>query len=187
MNSGGSGVKPAAAVIDRTRADQLVIGPDAFTAQDTFAQIPDDERIDLFVGLEIRHPVKACFGYPQFGRDFSKLTPVAFVADDAGFGVLGHHQPDDVFAVINYPFAFGQHGHAFRNRRNTGCQKATGFFVFDQAYPAGTIRFEFRVTAQRGDADPAIFGRRQNCRIGSAYDLPAVNSEGYGFQKTCSF
>jgi hypothetical protein len=35
-----------------------MIGPDAFAAQNALAQIPDDKRIRLFKGFEIRHAIE---------------------------------------------------------------------------------------------------------------------------------
>ena len=101
MGGGRAGRKAAQVVINGPDDHQLVIGPDAFAAQDTFAEIPDNKWIGLFEGFEIGHVIEVRLTDSQIGGDLAQLTAVALAADNAGFRMFGNHEPHNVAAMFD--------------------------------------------------------------------------------------
>jgi hypothetical protein len=117
-----------------------MIGPDAFAAQDTLAQIPDNKGICLFKGFVIGHGIKIRFANAQLCRDPSQLAAVSFAADNARFRVFRHHQADDIATVFGNAFGGGLDNHILGCRGNTGGHEAAALFIFHQTQAAGAKR-----------------------------------------------
>jgi hypothetical protein len=62
--------------------------------------------------------------------------------------MLGYHEPDNVFPVLYYPRGFGHDRHVLSRWSDTGGHDPAAFHVFDQAEPAGSIRFKVGVMAE---------------------------------------
>ena len=87
-------------IINGAGNHEFMIRPDAFSAQNAFAEIPDDKRIELLIGGIIRHGVESAIPHPKISGNLSQFAPVAFAADNAGFRMLGHHQAHNIASVV---------------------------------------------------------------------------------------
>ena len=120
---------------------QFMIGPDAFAAENTLTQIPDNKWICLFKGFEIRHVVEVCLSDSKIGSYLPQPAAVAFTADNAGFGMFCYHQPGNIAAVFDNAVGCGLNHHVRGGRGDARGHKTSGFFIFHQAHAAGAERF----------------------------------------------
>jgi hypothetical protein len=135
-----------------------MIGPDAFPAQNTFAQVSDNKRVGLFQRFIIGHGIQLGFTNAELGRQMTQLATVALAADHTRLGVFGYHQSDDIFTVIFDTRSVCLDGHVGCNRRYAGRHDPAGFFILHQAEAAGTERFKIMMVAQPGYFYPMILG-----------------------------
>ena len=187
MGGGRAGPEAAQVVIYGPNDHQLVIGPDAFAAQDTLAEISDNKWIGLFEGLEIGHGVKVCFADSQIGGDLAQLTPVALAADNAGFRVFGNHESYNVATMFDDARGCGLQNHVPGCGGDTGRHQASGVFIFHQAHTAGAKRLQVRMMTKSGNFYAILFSGIQNARFGRTGDLFAVNGQRDGIQGDGSF
>jgi hypothetical protein len=175
--------KSALVVINGADPHQFMIRPDAFTAEDTLAQVPYHEGIGFFKGFGVGHGVEIGFTDAQIGRCLAQLTTIAFGADDTGFRVLGHHQTHDVTPVSDHTRCGGLNLHSGRYRGDAGGHEAAVGFILHQTDAAGAMGFEVRVVAEPGDLDSMVLGRRQEAAAGRTGDPFSVDGQRDGFQK----
>jgi hypothetical protein len=187
VDSGRPGPETAQIIIDGADCHQFVIGPDALAAQNALAQIPDDEWICLFKGLEIVHAVKVRLTDPEICGHLTQPAAIAFAADNAGLGVFGNHQADNIAAVFNDAVGFGVKGHLRSRRSDAGSHETSGFLIFHQAHAAGTERLEIRMVAQSGNFYAVLVGGFKDTGFGAAGDFPAVDGQRDGFHGVDSF
>jgi hypothetical protein len=140
-------VKSPQIIVDGTDGYQFMIGSDAFAAQNTFAQIPDNKWIGLLEGFDVGHVIEVCFSHTQLRSDLPELTAITLAADDAGFRMLGDHQTGDIASMTDDSRVCGLNHHIRCYGRNAGSQQASGFLIFYQTHAAGTVRFEIRMIA----------------------------------------
>jgi hypothetical protein len=129
-------------VINGPHDHQFVISPDALSAQDAFAEIPDQKRVGLFQGFVMGHGIKTGFTDAQGSGNVPQFTAVPLAAEDARFRVFGEHQADDVPSVGENPGRCGQHGQSFCHRGHAGSHEPACFFIFDKTQPTSPIGFE---------------------------------------------
>jgi hypothetical protein len=187
MGSGRAGLKAAQIVINGPDYHQLVIGPDAFAAQDTLAEIPDNKGIGLFEGLEIGHGVEVRLADSQIGGDLAQLTAVALAADNAGFRVLGNHEAHDIATMFDDARGCGLQNHVPDCGGDTGSHQTSGIFIFHQTHAAGAKRLQVRMMTEPGDFYAMLFSSVQNARSGRTGDFFAVNGQRDGIQGGGSF
>jgi hypothetical protein len=161
MNRSRAGRKSPQVVIDGTHCNEFMVCPDAFSAQNAFAQIPDNKRVGLLQGFVIGHRIKIRFANSHLSGDPAKLAAITFAADDTGFRMLGNHQSRDIAAMPEDTRGVGSDGHIRGYRRHTRCHQPSGFFIFDQAQPAGTKGFQIGMIAQVRDSNFILRGRFQ--------------------------
>ena len=124
MNGRRAGIKASQIVVNGTNRNKFMIRPDAFSAQDTLAQISDDKGIRLLQGLVIGHGVQIRFANTHLSGSPAQLTAVALAADDTGFGMFGDHQTHDVAAMTEDARGIGANGHVRGYRCNAGSYQA---------------------------------------------------------------
>ena len=176
MNGRRTGRKASQIIIDGTHCDEFMVGTNAFSAQDAFAQIPDNKRIRLLQRFVIGHRIKFSYAHAHLSSNPTQLAAVALAADNAGFRMLGDHQAHNVAAMAQDPRGLGSNGHLLGHRRDTGGHQPTGFFIFHQAHPAGAEGFQVRMVAQVGDFN--VISRRgfQYRSPGCTGDLFVINA-----------
>jgi hypothetical protein len=186
MSGSGTGFKAAHIIIDGADSHQFMVGPDAFAAKDTLAQVPDDKRICLFIGFVIGHGVKIRFTHPQLSCNPSQLAAVSFTAENAGLGMFCDHQADDVATMFDDAGVGGLNNHVRGCGGDTGSHETSGFFIFHQTHAAGAERFQLRMVTESGNFYAILVGSLQNTRFGRTGDSLAVNAQSDGFQLTHS-
>ena len=175
MNGRRAGRKASLVVIDGTNPNEFMVCPNAFSAQDAFAQIPDNKRISLLQGFVIGHRIKIRFANAHLSGDPAQLTAVALAADDTGLRMFGDHQAHNVAAMTENARGFGSNGHFRGNRRDTGGHQPSGFPIFHQAQPAGAKGFQVRMIAQVRDFNVISRSSFQYRSPGWTADLFVIN------------
>jgi len=182
MDGHGTGFESPEVVIDGADGNQIMVGPCTFAAEDTLAEIPYNKGIGLLQARIMRHGVEIYGAHSQVGRDLPQVTSVALAAEDTGFGVVGHHEADDIGAVILYVRRVRPDNHVRGNGCDTGCQNAPAFFIFNKTKSACTGRFQVGVIAESRNLDAVFKSCSQNAGTGRATDILPVYGEAYLFQ-----
>jgi hypothetical protein len=102
MKRGRAGLKASQVIIYCPHNNQLMVCPDTLSTQNTFGEIPYNERICLFQWFVVGHRVKVCLPYTELGGYLTQLTAVPFAAKDTGFRMFGDHQPNYIPPVLIY-------------------------------------------------------------------------------------
>ena len=175
VNRGGPGTETPVRVVDGAHHHQLVVRPDAFAAQNAFAQIPGDERIGLLERFEIGHRIQAGFPHAEGSGHPPQCAPVSFAANHAGFRVFRDYEADDVAAVIEDARGLGQDRLSGRRGRDAGGHEPPGLFILHQTESARARRLQVGVMAEPGDSDPVAVRRLKNARPRRGGDGLAVD------------
>ena len=126
MSGSGTGFKAAHIIIDGDDHHPFMVCPDAFAAEDTLAQVPDDKRVCLFIGFVIGHVVKIGFTHAQLY--YSQRLRAGW-CDKRLDGGLYRYAVIAVFYQAAYPAFWGDH--------------CSGYFNFDIVFIAGLINAVF--------------------------------------------
>jgi len=97
-----AGFKASLVIIYCPHNNQFMVCPDTLSTQDTFGEIPDNERICLFQWFVVGHRVKVCLPYTEFSGYLTQLTAVPFAAKYTGLRMFSDHQPDYIPPVLIY-------------------------------------------------------------------------------------
>jgi hypothetical protein len=83
-------------VIDGANHHEFMVSTNTLAAKDTLAQVSYDERVCFLKPRVMGHRVEPYLAYTQFGSDLPQLASVSLAAHNAGLGVIGHHQTNDI-------------------------------------------------------------------------------------------
>jgi hypothetical protein len=154
-----------------------MVGPDALPAEDALGEIPDDERVGFLKSCVIRHRIKTGGADPQFGCYEPKLTSISLVADNAGFGMVSHHEADDVTPVVSEERGVCLDGHPLGNRGDTGSNDPTALLILHDAEPAGTRGIQVGMMAQGRYPDAVVLRCLEDAGPGLCNDGNAVDGK----------
>jgi hypothetical protein len=158
MHGHGTGFESPEVVIDGAHGNQIMVGPYTFAAEDTLAEIPYNKGVGLLQARIMGHGVEIYGAHTQVGGDLPQFTPVALAADDTGFGVIGHHEADDIGAVILYVRRVRPDNHIRGNGCDAGCQDTPAFFIFNKTKTACPGGFQMGVIAEGRNLDAVFTG-----------------------------
>jgi hypothetical protein len=184
MDGGGSGAKAPPVVIDSAHGHEIVVGPDALSAEDALCQIPDNKRVRLLKLLVVGHGVEACHSNPQFPGKESQLTSIPLVTNDAGLGMVGHDKTDNVRPVLSEVGGVCLNGHAGCDRRDTGSHQPAALFIFNDTEPARPGGLEVRMMTQGGYPDAVSFSRLKNAGPSLSNDVHPIDAKTDVFHDT---
>ena len=89
-------------VIDGANYHEFMVSTNTLTAKDTLTQVPDDKRVCFLHAGIVRHWIEPYLADTQIGSNLPQLASVSLAANNAGLGVIGHHEPDNISTVVSY-------------------------------------------------------------------------------------
>lgn len=175
MQSCRTGLESSEVVINGAYDDEFMVRTNTLSAEDAFTQIPDDERVGLLEPGIMGHGIEVYLPKAQFSGHLSQFTSVSLVAHNAGFGVIGHHEVNNVRAVFSDLFRIRTNLHIRRDRCDAGGHDPPRCDLFHEAYPTGASGFEVGMMAQGGNLETVLEGRIQDARASETSDVFSVN------------
>jgi hypothetical protein len=177
MGSGGTRFQTPAIVIDGAHCDQIVVCPDAFPAENALGEIPDDKRIGLLESRVVGHRIQARRSDPQLCGKKSQFASIPFIADNAGLGMVGHDETQDVPPVPLEVGGVCPDRHAGCNRGDAGSHHPAAFFIFHHAEPACPGRLKVGMMTQGRYPDAVFAGRVENTRPCLSDDVHSIDAK----------
>jgi hypothetical protein len=81
----GAGLETPVEIIENSFHDQVLISPDTFGTEDTFAHIPFEKGISVLRGKILGHGIHIYQAHSQIAGNLTELATVPFITDQAGF------------------------------------------------------------------------------------------------------
>ena len=111
MDCAWAGLKSPEIVINGSNNDQFMVRANTLSAKDTLTEIPYDKRICLLKISIVRHGIKPYFSHTKIGCNLPQLASVSLIAYDAGLGMIGYHQANNIRPVSFNSWGFSLNDH----------------------------------------------------------------------------
>jgi hypothetical protein len=170
-------LEPPEVVIYGSNDYQFMISTNTLGAQETLTEISDNERICLLQTSIVGHRIVPDLPDTQLGGNSSQFTSVSLAAYQAGLGVSGHHQADNIFPKLLKGRRVGLDDHVGGYERNTRGQQPPSPDLFHQTEATGASRAQVAMMAEGGNLDTMVQGRTEDARARETTDISPVNGQ----------